>query len=151
MRSIHQPWRPAQKEERYPAPEVEATEHPSEGGLPAPTVGARRPAAATVEPERPSPPAPEPAEGLAAPELEVRLLGRAQGLLGTDPSAALDLLEEHRRRFPDGVHVQERERFAIEALLHLDRGDEARARAAAFAERWPRSPHRRRIRVLLGE
>jgi len=60
-------------------------------------------------------------------------------------------LDEHRARFPDGTFVQEREVLAIEALVRLGRGAEAKARADAFAHAFPTSAHRRRIAVLLGE
>jgi outer membrane protein assembly factor BamD (BamD/ComL family) len=71
--------------------------------------------------------------------------------VGSNPAAALRALDEHRARFPRGTFVQEREVLAIEALVHLGRRQEAKARADAFARAFPASAHRRRIAVLLGE
>lgn len=65
------------------------------------------------------------------------------------PEAALAIAREHERRCPTGTLVQERERIAIEALVQLGRIDQARARARAFEERFPSSPHVARIRQAL--
>jgi outer membrane protein assembly factor BamD (BamD/ComL family) len=59
--------------------------------------------------------------------------------------------EAHAAQFPDGSLSQEREVVAIQALLALGRPEDARARAARFAQRWPGSAHLRRIEVLLGD
>ena len=55
-----------------------------------------------------------------------------------------------RRYIAHGTFEQEREVLAIEALVRLGRGAEARARASAFTSAFPQSAHRRRIAVLLG-
>lgn len=70
-------------------------------------------------------------------------------LRGGKPEAALAITHEHERRCPTGTLVQERERIAIEALVQLGRIDQARARARAFEERFPSSPHVGRIRQAL--
>lgn len=84
-----------------------------------------------------------------APESELALLQRSQAALDRDAAAALALAEEHARDYPNGLFTQEREILAIEALLKLRRRPTALARAEAFLERYPESPHSRRVRALL--
>ena len=93
--------------------------------------------------------APAPGGGGDA-ETEAHLLQRAQDALGTNPGEALSLAEAHASKFPAGALGQEREVVAIQALLRLGRGDEARARGAKFLAAFPGSAHRRRIEALLG-
>lgn len=83
------------------------------------------------------------------PETELALLRRSQAALDGDPSAALDLAEQHARDYPRGLFAQEREVLAIEALLKLRRKPAAVDRAAHFVQRFPDSPHARRVRALL--
>ncbi|MDB5212317.1 MAG: hypothetical protein JWO86_244 [Myxococcaceae bacterium] len=84
-------------------------------------------------------------------ESEASFLRRAQTTLNGDPATALQMLEQHPARFPQGVLVQERDVMAIDALARLGRTDEARARARAFAVRYPRSAHESRIASILKE
>lgn len=84
-------------------------------------------------------------------ESEIRLLQRAQDALGSSPARALQIANEHIARFPRGVLAQEREVIAISALTALGRTSEARARAARFLAAYPRSAHRRRLEVLIGD
>jgi hypothetical protein len=56
-----------------------------------------------------------------------------------DGAAALATTEEHARRYPRGVLVQEREAIAVRALVLLRRTDEARARVDRFRQRFPDS------------
>lgn len=71
---------------------------------------------------------------------ELALLQRAQAAYArTDATAALALLAEHRRRFPDGRLAEEREGLRVRALASAGRREEARRAAAAFAKRFPRS------------
>jgi hypothetical protein len=83
------------------------------------------------------------------PAAELALIRRAHDALRASPARALEIAEEHRQRFAAGALVQEREVVAIEALVHLGRTEAARARAAAFHARWPRSAHGRRVDVLV--
>jgi hypothetical protein len=83
------------------------------------------------------------------PDLEVKLLRRAQDSLATDPSAALALCGEHAQAFPQGLLAQEREVLAIDALVRLGRADEANARGRRFAATFPASTHLRRVEALL--
>ena len=82
-------------------------------------------------------------------EPEAVLLARAQRALRLAPAQALSLAAESARRFPAGVLSQEREVIAIEALVRLGRMAEARDRAEAFARRFPRSAHVRRLATLV--
>jgi hypothetical protein len=80
---------------------------------------------------------------------EGALLLHARQALASDPHGALELTQEHARRFPAGALVPEREVLAIEALARLGRASEARSRLAAFRERFPQSPHVARLEALL--
>ena len=76
---------------------------------------------------------------------EAELLENARRKLSSDPSGALELVQQHRARFRGGVLAQEREVIAIEALRRLGRTAEADARAEAFDRAFPNSAHRRKI------
>jgi hypothetical protein len=94
---------------------------------------------------------PKPSADTSA-EAEVKLLERAQDALRTKSSGeALTLCDEHARRFPSGLLVQEREVIAIEALVKAGRMADAKTRAARFKTRFPGSSHTRRIASLVGE
>jgi hypothetical protein len=85
--------------------------------------------------------APSPSEGA--------LLLQARRYLASSPASALALTDDAARRFPDGPLAPEREVLAIEALAHLGREPEARARLAAFRSRYPASPHLTRLESLV--
>jgi hypothetical protein len=91
------------------------------------------------------------AQEAADPNLEAPLLRSAQDALRTNPSETLAKTQEHARKYPRGLLVQEREVMAIEALLKLGRRDEAASRAERFSRSFPGSTHQRRIDALLGE
>ena len=81
---------------------------------------------------------------------EIELVDRADTKLRSeDPKGALAVVREHEQRCSGGVLAQERERIAIEALARLGRVDAAKARARAFEERFPASPHLRRVRQVV--
>jgi hypothetical protein len=94
--------------------------------------------------ELPAPPAQRP----SAPEQlsEAELLEQARAALRGDPARALARANEHRRRFPGGVLVQEREVIAIQALRQLGRGSDADQRAAAFEKAFPGSAFQRKLK-----
>lgn len=108
-------------------------------------------------PEQAAPPVATPAPAPAPIDarrlaLEVGLLDSARAALRNgDPTAALAILARHDREFADGALVAEAEVIRIEALV--DRGDvaAARARATAFATRFPRSPLVRRVQSIVKE
>jgi hypothetical protein len=56
-----------------------------------------------------------------------------------EPDQALAAIERHASSFPRGVLREEREALAVKALVLAGRGEEARARAAAFRARYPAS------------
>lgn len=64
-------------------------------------------------------------------------------------SAALEAIEQHQRRFARGQLAEDRESLAVEALVTLGRGDEARRRAEAFRRRWPDGVYRARVDAAL--
>jgi hypothetical protein len=76
---------------------------------------------------------------------EVALLDQARASLVSNPTRALALTEEHRRRFPKGALSQEREVIAIEALKKLGRGSEAKKRGDVFSAENPDTIHRRTV------
>lgn len=81
---------------------------------------------------------------------EVELIDNADSALRTGNAArALELTQEHAGRCAAGTFIQERERIAIEALAKLDRLGPMRERARAFEERFPSSPHLRRVRSVV--
>jgi TolA-binding protein len=109
----------------------------------APSVGvssgaseAAAPAASTAETATVSRPAPI-LESYAA---ELALMRRAHAAYGShDFAAALRLLSEHGRRFPNGRLAEEREALRVRALSGSGLNDSARLAAHAFAARFPRS------------
>jgi len=77
---------------------------------------------------------------------EMRMLSRARQLLGEHPAEALGVIEQHRRQYPGGVLREERESFAIEALLALEHPAEAERRYYDFLSHFPNSEHREHLR-----
>jgi len=61
-------------------------------------------------------------------------------------AAALAALQALERDEPNGLLAQEREALSIQALAALGQRDVARKRAAAFALRYPASPHLSAVR-----
>jgi hypothetical protein len=82
----------------------------------------------------------------ATPPSEAELLEQARAAIKTDPSRALQRANEHARRFPRGVLVQEREVLAIQALRRLGRDAEADRRADAFGKAFPGSAFQRKLK-----
>jgi hypothetical protein len=70
-----------------------------------------------------------------------------QALRGGQPRLALDLLDAQDRRFADGALEQERLAARVLALCQSGLVAEARAQAARFEQRWPRSPLKSRVRA----
>lgn len=113
---------------------------PPRARLPMPPASGRRtssPASPAAEP--PSPPSPD--VELATLTAEAELLGRAQRALRSgDPAVALQLLEEHERRFPRGELRDERRGARVRVLCDLGRGAQARAEARRLLHDRPSSP-----------
>ncbi|MCA9669492.1 MAG: hypothetical protein KC503_28050, partial [Myxococcales bacterium] len=71
---------------------------------------------------------------------ERRVLDQARAALAARrPASALTLLRAHRRRFARPALAEEREALFVLALVDLGQGSQARARAATFRRRYPRS------------
>jgi hypothetical protein len=81
---------------------------------------------------------------------EYRLLRAARQALADRPARAMELVDEHARRFAHGMLAQEREAIAVDALVQLGREGQARARAQAFFVAYPSSPYRSRIERAVG-
>ncbi len=81
-----------------------------------------------------------PAEKAARLAGERTILDDARAAVGRgDGGAALIALEAHRRRYPNGALVEEREALTVMALAKLGRTAEAHKTADAFHERYPAS------------
>jgi hypothetical protein len=109
----------------------------------------REPPAPVIEPsaEAPRPPSSRASDHIAA---ERALLDVARGAVASgDPDHALAALDRHAREFPHGALSEEREALAVKALVMKGRYDEARARGAAFRERWPKSVMTRAVESSL--
>lgn len=117
---------------------------PPPQAAPAPAPAVLDSGASTAEaPSAPALPAkPAPAAQLS----EAELLEQARSALKGDPARALARANEHRRRFPGGALVQEREVIAIKALQSLGRSAEAEQRAEAFSKAFPGSAFQRKLK-----
>lgn len=94
--------------------------------------------------------APEASSPADRTRLESQRLAEARGLLRTgDPAAALAALNQLAREFPNGILAQEREALIVRALVAAGDRDEADARARAFLQRYPNSPHSADVRRAL--
>jgi hypothetical protein len=110
-----------------------------------PAAAARAEAVVSVAKVKPQPP-PQASEEVPETELLQQAL---DALHAGQASDALAAATTHATRFPDSPLAQEREAVAIEALVRLKRGDEARARGERFHARWPTSLHVSKIDELL--
>jgi hypothetical protein len=138
--------------------EETASEAPSPSPSPPPPPAAPDPPASASARGQPRSlgPTPPPLDSAApatdADELlrEAELLERARADIARDPASSLRALDQHREGFSDGQLTAERELLAIDALARQGRAAEARARAAAFLARFPRSPYADRVRRIVG-
>lgn len=114
-----------------PAMGESARQHRVAAPRSAPPAPAIRPA----EPQRV--PALERDRGLAA---ERTLIEQARTALTRGKGeTALLVLERHGRSFPAGALIEERESLLVQALVQLERYEEARQAAGKFHQRFPRS------------
>jgi len=113
-----------------------------------PSAGAVPPAAAEPPakmPARRHEPVPRPADTTLSAELA--LLSEANAAVERgDAGKAQEILRDYDRRFRAGVLAQERAGTGVLALCAAGRLQEARAAAARFLSRWPRSPLVARIK-----
>lgn len=122
-----------------PAPEPTPIASPP---APAPTSKRHTRAKPTAQPPS-SPPANTGEDELAA---ELALLGRARAALKIrDPKAALALLDEHAKRFPNGALRSERELTRITAACSAGELDRAEQVARRFAREHPNSTETKRL------
>jgi len=108
-----------------------------------------RPTAVT----RSAAPAPLPANarGASGLEEEVQLLREAQQAMREGhPDRALALVDEHARRFPEGLLRQERIAVRVLALCALGRTGQARRESEGFLRQWPASPFSTQLRASCG-
>lgn len=110
------------------------------------------PAAATTQSARPvMSGAPSTAASGDSGPSETQLIGRAQMLVHTNPQKALMLCEEHARRYPNGMLVQEREVLMVEALKRTGRDREAAEASEQLLQANPDTAHRNKLKVLIGD
>ncbi len=116
-------------------PEVTAAPQP----MPAQVAGTALPSSST----RPTA-ARRPRDGLSE---EVAMLSRAAtDLNGGRPENALKVLDEHERKFGNGLLAEERTAARIQVLCALGRTAEAKTELERLAQRSPRSPQVERAR-----
>jgi hypothetical protein len=116
-----------------PAPIATADAPTAPAALPA----AKLPSSSTLTPSS----APPPAAAPSALDVEIALLQDANGALRMKEGArALRILDERRRRFPNGALAEESEAARVFALCEMGRADEARDVAGRFLREHPRSP-----------
>ncbi len=136
----HEPVPPA----TVSAPSTSALEEPS---VPAPVLAPAAPpgadsAVATVEPSRAGGRAAASAQANDRLAEEVAILSQAErDLHAGQYRDALRLLDEHRRKFPNGTLAQERIAARVQALCGLGRVTEAQAELARLTRLSPKSPH----------
>jgi hypothetical protein len=101
---------------------------------------------------RPKPTARPPVQDVDPLASEIALVTQARARLRQgDASGAQSLIDELRAKYPDGVLTQEREIVEIDLLLALGHREEAKRRARAFVDQYPRSPHNVSLRPLLDQ
>ncbi len=111
---------------------------PSEASAPADTGGTPRPSVRSDS--APTPPSDRLAE-------EVAILSEAERAIHAEQyQLALQLLDEHRRKFPHGALAQERMAARVQALCGLGRVSDAQAALARLTRLSPNSPHEDRAR-----
>lgn len=128
---------------------------PAPGPVSRTGAGGGEPSGAASAQAEPAGGAPAPLPG-SAEERESRLREESEmlrqaraALRGGDTGGAMRLLEQARQKFPGGVLGQEREALAIETLAKSGARDVASARAAAFIQAHPQSPHAARLQVYV--
>lgn len=112
---------------------------------------AREEEPAPPAPEAPPPVAPSPPSAARRDRLaeEVAMLSKATGLLnGGRAREALRALDEHARKFPNGVLTEERRGARARALCALGMRAEADRELARLARTAPGSPHLAQARAL---
>jgi hypothetical protein len=134
-----------------PAPQIVYVDREPATASASPTVDAAAPApipSAQSTVPTPSLSSGSPGNSLVA---ERGLLDVARSAFGRgDGDAALAALARHEKLYPGGQLAEEREALAVRALVLVDRGDQARARAARFRRRYPSSVMLPAVEAALG-
>lgn len=113
-------------------------------------VRADAPAPAEQGPAKAGVSAPAPSASGDRLSAERNVLDAARVALASgEPNQAVALADRHKRDFPQGALVEEREAIATKALVDAGRHAEARARGAAFERRFPQSAMLRSVRSSL--
>jgi TolA-binding protein len=98
--------------------------------------------------------APAPAEDVSTNDTlarEIPLIDAGRSELAATPSRALATLEIHRREFPRGQLAAEREFLAVQALVQMNRIEDAKRRAEELATRFPASSYAARAKRSIRE
>ena len=91
-------------------------------------------------PPQPAPSTQPPAEGASRLDAERSLLEPARSALARgNREAARVALDKHREQFPEGALCEEREALWVQLLVTEQKYGEARARAADFRRKYPKS------------
>jgi len=139
-----------QTESTVHAPTSDPTPSQSATLEPAPPSSAPPTTAPTPRRPRPhtGPPAPTPQAPVApAPEDHAGLLRRAEDALPHDPSAALALVHEHGRRFPDSPLTLERDALGVLARCALGSSAERLREHERFMQAHHENPYSARVRA----
>lgn len=124
-----------------PAPKMEVKPAPPLTVAPTPTV---------VEAKAPPPASPQERVRGVSFEEETALLGKAlEALQQENYTQAQRHIRRHEKTFPEGLLIQERELLAVQTLMGLGETELARARVEKFRQKWPTSPHVRRLEGFL--
>ncbi len=117
---------------------------------PAPVEAATAPIAVEALPALQLPTAPAAAPRLKVdPRLaEAELLEKARALVGSSPSAALRLTQEHARDFPRGRLGAEADLIAAQSLLAMGKTSAAKERAKQSLKRYPSGLYARQLRDI---
>jgi hypothetical protein len=118
-----------------PRPPPAVVEQPAVVAEPEPT----RPPAVVEEP-KPQKVVKKPIEAPDTLDAERAILEEARAALGrNDPTGAFEALDRHRTRYASGQLAEEREGLRIVTLVRAQRFEAARASAAEFKRKYPRS------------
>lgn len=114
---------------------------PVESLAPVPTVAEKKVVA----------PAPAQADPQSTLDAELALLTSAKKAINdSDPTRSLAILDEHQRKYPDGILAEERASTRVFALCAANRTAEAKTSAQDFLAKYPRSPSAPRVRASCG-
>jgi hypothetical protein len=80
---------------------------------------------------------------------EAELLEKARSFVGSNPSAALRLTQDHARDFPRGRLGAESDLIAAQALLAMGKASAAKERAKQSLKRYPSGLYARQLRDIV--